>query len=217
MANSSKNISPLSQSALDLDADFSELEALSGQLERLSLDSNRAFAKAQQLLAKFNACSLRIGSGVQSLAQALESARANAERAAELVATRAALVRQRQEEHETLITQFGAITEQVRKVSSLIAQIRKPGGIQFSAEERAALPKQLAPLDDLMEKLINEARRIKLAAREANLFSLQRDAESLEQSMASARRRLSDGLETAAEQANALSSFATLARPAEYN
>jgi len=192
MVNSVKQLPILSQSARDLDADFAEIEALADQLERLNLDSTRAFAKAQQILARFGECSQRIGGGIQALAQALEQARHNAERAVDLVSSRAAFIQQRQQENDRLVEQFGAIAGEVRKVTEIIDQLRKPDGSKLSPEEKAALPAQLAPLDSVLEKLIGEAHRIKLAARDANLRNLQRDADSLEQSVASARRKLGD-------------------------
>lgn len=199
---------------MELSADFAELDTLSGQLERLELDSNTAFTKAQQILGKFSTCSLRIGEGVQKLAQSLEVARTNAEKAAELVATRAVAVRQRQDENERLAEQFAAITEQVKKVATIVAQLRKPEGEQYSPEERAALPQQMAPLEELMERLVAEARRIKLAARDASLTSLQREADSLEQSISSARQRLSASLQATSA---ADAAFTTLARPNSIN
>ena len=78
--SSSKEMSPFAQSALALDFDFRELDRLSGQLERCSLESDQDFEHARKLLAAFGDAGQRIGMGVQLLAKNLEEARQRAEK-----------------------------------------------------------------------------------------------------------------------------------------
>jgi|GEM_PF-2149198 len=194
-----KNESPLTRSVLKLDDDFSELERLSAQLDRLPLDSESAFEKAKHFLARFGDCSLRIGNGIQAMAAALEESRVRAEKAAELVATRAVLVQQRQQQNDKLLEAFRGIGEKVRDVTAEVALICQPEGSVLSPEERAALPEKLSVMDSQLGQLIEAAHSIKAAAREASLKTLETNADALEQSMKAARRRLTSALDSTRE------------------
>ncbi|MFL5814980.1 MAG: hypothetical protein ACJ763_15500, partial [Bdellovibrionia bacterium] len=67
----SKVLSSFAEAALSLDKDFTELDTLSGQLERLDLNSDSGLERAKEILAKFGECGGRIGDGVQKLAKEL--------------------------------------------------------------------------------------------------------------------------------------------------
>src|SRR4051794_29616402 len=115
-----QNLSSFGQAALALDNDFSELDRLGGQIERLEFESDAGFEKMQQLLTRFSECGQRIGEGVQTLARSLEEARGRAEKAATFVSERANQVHERHLEREQMFDRFRVLGESVRSVSSAV-------------------------------------------------------------------------------------------------
>jgi len=196
MANSisQSQLSPFGQSALQLDQDFVELERVSGQLERLAFESDTGMEKAQELLACFGQVGMRIGEGVQLLAKTLDEARTRAEAAAQVVSERAAMIQMRQNENAKMGDRFRLLGEEVQKISSQMALLKKPAGHEFSNEEKAELPKKLSGMDLQMAVLIEESRKLEEDASAAHMNSLERNADSLSQTLQSARRKLTSFL-----------------------
>lgn len=185
-----KDLSSFAEAALNLDSDFQTLDRLSGQLERLDLESDSGLERAREILTKFGEAGLRIGDGVQKLAKELEDARIRAEKAANSVSNRATQVQERQQAHERISEKFNALTEMVRKVSSVIAQMKKAEGEPMSAEEKATLKERLPEFDAQLSMLVDEAQKLKQEAQDANMKTLVRNADSLSQTLLSAKRKL---------------------------
>lgn len=189
MSNSQK-LSAFIESALNLDSAFNELEQLGGQIERLDVETDSGLERAKQLLAKFAECGQRIGEGVQHLAKSLDETRRRAEAAAQAVTTRANDIQKRQEENDQMMARFGSLGVSVKKITESIVHFKKPTGEKMSAEEHEALSKQLPELDAQLSRLIEEAQGLKVDAHQLKLKSIERNADSLSQTLLSARRKL---------------------------
>jgi chromosome segregation ATPase len=186
-----ENFSAFGKAAVSLDNDFAEFERLGGQIERLSVDSENELERAQQLLAKFGECGERIGTGMQDLAKSLEEARTRAEKAAQGVSARLPQIQERLKEHEQLKERLRALSEMVRGVSEAVGQLKKPAGEKFSDEEKALLSTQLKEFDSQLGGLVEQANKLHEDARNSKMKSLERNADSLSQTLQSARRKLS--------------------------
>jgi hypothetical protein len=185
-----KNLTAFAEAALNLDAEFQQLEQLGGQIDRLTIDSDSGLDRAKLLLGRFGECGSRIGEGVQNLAKELEAARARAEKAAELVSARAAAVQARQEAATGLLSRFQTLGEMAGKISSAVTQLRDSTDGAMTEEQRSLLISRLPEVNSQLDVLIEEALRIKEDAIAANLTTLERNADSLGQSLRHARGRL---------------------------
>jgi chromosome segregation ATPase len=185
-----KELSPFAEAALKLDEDFQELERLAGSLERAEIDSDAGLERSRDLLGKFGECSSRIGSEIQALASSLEDSRSRAEKAAESAARRAALIQERMNRTNSLNERFKNLAEMVRMVSDGIAQFKKPGGQQMTEEERKFLSGKLPELDSQMSDLGAQALKLKAEAKQENMKLLEKNADSLGQTLESARQKL---------------------------
>ena len=97
--NKFKTLSPLGQSALSLDQAFTDLATLSGQIERLEIESDSGMQKAPELLAQFGECSQKIAEGIQGFATILQQTRTQSEKSVQLVSEKAVLIQKRHEEN----------------------------------------------------------------------------------------------------------------------
>ena len=120
-----KNLSALAQSALDLEDDISDLERLSGQIDELNIESESGMNQARNLLGKFGERGAKIAEAVQNLAKSLDEGRRRAEKAAEVVATKAVLVQKRQEETDRIFQKFKSLVENVHDITSKVATLKK--------------------------------------------------------------------------------------------
>ena len=187
-----KDLSPFGLAAVALDADFVELERLGSQIERLEFDSDSGLERAQRLLARFAETGQRIAEGVVAFSKTLEEARVRAERAAQVVSARAVLVKERQNEAGRMLERFSLLSETVGKISGMLASFKKPAGDVVSAEDRAYIQRQIPDIDRQLGALLDEVLKLKAEARSSKMRSLENSADSLGQTLTSARRKLSE-------------------------
>lgn len=185
-----KNLSPFALSALALDEEFSQLERLSGELDRLPIDTDNGLERGRLLLTRFSECGQRVGENIQVLAKELTEAQVRAQAAAQTVSARADLIQARQQEANVLSERFKTLGEKVRKVTETVGQLKVTGKAELAGEEKALLSQHLPELDSRLGTLVDEANLIKIAAKATQLKSLERDADAMAQSIQSVRRKL---------------------------
>jgi len=174
-----------------LDLDFSELERLSGQIEKAEIDSENGLERVQQLLTRFGECGLRVGDGVQVLAKALDEARVRGETASQAVAARLAEIQRRQQEYAQMRERFGALATMVRELNGAMAALQQQGGRELSPEHKTLLLSRMPEIDSKLDDLVGEASKLKEDAQSVGMKGLVRDADSIRQSLQSARSKLS--------------------------
>ncbi len=89
MIDKNKTPSPLVQSVTALDGFFSDLVRIGGKIENMELESDFDVEQMQKLLNRFAETSEEVSAQNLLMSQALTEARANAEKAAQIVSTRA--------------------------------------------------------------------------------------------------------------------------------
>jgi len=187
-----KNLSPFAQAALALDADFVELERLSGQIDRIAIESDSGLERVQQLLVKFAECGQRVADGVIVFSRALQEAHARAEQAGQIVSARAALVRERQQETDRMLERFHMLSDMVAKITMLLVPFKKPAGTVMSADDRVLIKRQIPEIDGQLGTLIDEALKLRTDAQRSQMRTLERDAASLGHTLMAARSRLNE-------------------------
>jgi chromosome segregation ATPase len=185
-----KTQSPLVQSILTLDESFAELNRLSGQIDKLDLRTDADFERAQRLMNLFNEAALGVGSGVVAMSNALNEARAQAERAAEIVAVRAADMQKLQTERQQRMDAYRQLGEKVQALTASLNDLKRPAGEQPSEEDRAKISMRLSELELQLQPLIDEATQLKEEARLAKMSVLEESAHSLSQSLQALTKRL---------------------------
>jgi hypothetical protein len=191
-----KDLSPFGLSAVSLDADFVELERLSRQIERLAIDSDSGLERAQRLLVKFAECGQRVADGATGFSKVLDEARARAEKAAQVVSARALEVQERQRENDRMLERFRLLSETVGQISALLAPFRRVAGSSLSQEDRVLIQQQIPDIDLQLGTLIEETFKLRQDAHDSKMRSVERNADSLAQTLASARRKLSELLKS---------------------
>jgi chromosome segregation ATPase len=171
------SLSPFGSLAVKLDCDFSELERLSGQIQRLDIDSENGLDRAVKLLGQFAQHGQSITEGIQDFSKSLQAARESSEKAAALVFERALLIQQRKQEQEQLQEKLGQLGLKVKQVSETLAN-------------QSPLPEQIESLDSYLAEFMTEVQAIKDEASRTKLKGIERNAESLFGTLQSARRKL---------------------------
>ena len=174
-----ENLSSFGRLAVKLDTDFAELTRLSGQLQRLDIDSDSGFEHAVKILNQFAQHGSSISEGIQEFSKCLQEARERSEVAAKAVSERAELIRGRKDKQDQMRAQLELVGDNVRAVNASLAGFRKEGRTEFSGEEKRQLKSELERLNVDLRKYLGDAQAIKEAARQSKFKSVERDAQDL--------------------------------------
>lgn len=111
-----KDASAFVKSVLTLDSHFSELERLSARIDEMDLKSEFDLTQIRKLMNRFSECGQSVSTDIIELATQLNESRARAEAAAELVAKKAQQLQERQNEQDSKMEAFQALTAKVHKL-----------------------------------------------------------------------------------------------------
>jgi len=182
-------LSEFGRIALKLDRDFSELERLSAKIERLNLESESDLDHAVKLLGEFALQGQEIGRDMQEFSKALEAARERSDAAAKSVSERAGRVQERQQRRAQLQERLVRLEQELKTANAGLTGGRK-GDREASEEEKARIKTQFAELRSRLSEFIEPAEKIRDEAAQLKFRRIERDAQSMLDTLLALRRKL---------------------------
>lgn len=174
-----ESLSPFARAALDLDREFIKFEKLSVEIKRQNFATDNGMERAQKLLEECESSAVRLNAFMLSLSEELNNARASMETAAQAVAERSALIQKRKEDTKQIAERFSFLGQRIKFVTAHMNDLQKSDSMDFSE------------CDAQISALIEEARQLKEDAHRAELKTFEGNADSLYQTLQSARSRMS--------------------------
>jgi hypothetical protein len=190
MSNKSKQDSPLVKSVLALDNYLSELERVGAKINSTDMTSDFDVEHIQTLMTRFAECGQGIAEEVTNLSTRLQEAQTRAEAVARGVAGQAELWNIRKNERDEKFEKFRILGEKVRELNATISQFRRPQGQGLSDEDRANLTSNIPAFEAQLSLLIEELQDLRKSARDSRMKTLEKNAESLAQSLQAVRTKL---------------------------
>jgi chromosome segregation ATPase len=181
VTNKVKGDSPLVKSVLALDNYLAELERVGTRINSTDMTSDFDFEYIQKLMARFAECGQGISDEVTNLSTQLRQAQARAEDIARGVSRQAELLKIRREEQDRKLEEFRVLGEKVRDLNAVISGFR---------DDRAKLKSNLSSVESQLRVLIEELQKVRTSARDSRMKALEKNAESLAQSLETARKKL---------------------------
>jgi len=188
-----KNLSPLTQAVLDLDAQFAELTRLGTKINDMDLKSNFDFEHAERLIHHFAENGNAVSAQIIRLSDELSQARSRAEEIAAKVAEQAAKLQARKIKTQDKMARFQSLGERVSQLNlSLqeLTQINQNSEAPVSEDGRAKISRRLAEVRDLLPSLIEEATALKTEGQSEKIKILEQNAESMRQSLVAVQSKL---------------------------
>ncbi len=184
------SLSAFGRLALQLDNDFTELNRLSGQLQRLDIDSESGLEHAVKVLNQFAQHGTSISNGIQDFSRVLQEARAKSEEAAKAVGDRAQEIYLRKQQQNQIREELGKVEANVKAVNARLSGFKKEGRSEFSDKEKIQLREELERINVDLKKYLAEVQAIKTAASAAKFKSVERDAQGLLDALRASSRRV---------------------------
>lgn len=184
-----ETLSSFGRLAVKLDLDLSELARISGQIQRLDIDSDSGLDRAVKLLDQFAQHGKNVSEGVQGFSRVLQEAHERSQIAATAVAERAQLIGERRLRQNDLRDQLGRVEQHVKAANERLSGFRKDGG-RYSEAEQRQLKTELDRLNADLKRFLADALVIKESAGQAKFRNIERDAQSLVEALRSSCRKL---------------------------
>jgi chromosome segregation ATPase len=188
MTNNTKRDSPLVDAVLALQNHFTELERIGQKINAADLTGDVDLEYIQKLLARFAECGQGISTQVNELSVHLKQATTRAESVAQGVSRQAEMINNLRKEHNDKLEQFRLLGERVRELNGAISHFNLSQGL--TDESRAALAARIPGLSLELTSLIEELQALRNSARSSRMRALEKNAESLAQSLQAVHTRL---------------------------
>jgi hypothetical protein len=192
MSNKVNRDSPLVKSVLALANYLAELDRVGTKINSTDMTSDFDVEYIQKLMTHFAECGQGVSDEVTNLSTHLQEAQTRAETVAQGVSKQAELLRIRRNEQDAKLEEFGILGEKVRDLTATISQFRPPQGDALTKEDRAKLTSSIPAFDAQLASLLEELQNLRQSARDLRMKALEKNAESLVQTLQSVRKKLSD-------------------------
>ena len=192
MSNKAKRDSPLVKAVLALDDHLTELERVGTKINSTDMTSDFDPEFIQKLMTRYAECGKDISEEVTNLSARLQEAQERAQAVAQGVSRQAELFSVRRKEENEKVEEFRILGEKVRDLNAAIGQFRRPHGEGMTAEDRAKLTSNIPAVEAQVADLIDELQKLRLSARNSRMKSLEKNAESLTQTLQAVRKKLAD-------------------------
>lgn len=188
-----EDLSPFARLALKLDSELAELVRAGEQIAKLNLESDSGFDEGVRILNRVSQYGQSAAVTMQGFSAALQEARDKAEAATGLVAERAQLIQKRKQEQDLLGEALSKIKDEVAAAGAGLSAFAKPQG-EASEDDRRRIASELERLREPMAKHVEAIKALKARAAEGNFKRLERQAESMVDSLQSTLRKIAQAL-----------------------
>jgi len=188
--SSDQALSEFGLAAVALDTEMTRFEGLGARLESLNFESDKGMNKASELLSEIAASRERLQRGMQEMARSLERARDRNNVAEQNIAERLKIWVERQAVVERLTARFKILGESVRHLNEMVTALKQAPQSASSDGEPVNLRVQLTNAMKPLATLVEEAKNLVQEARAANMQGLERNADTLRQTLQGIHNRL---------------------------
>jgi chromosome segregation ATPase len=190
MSNKARQQSPLVKSVLALDQHLSELDRVGTKINSTDMTGDFDTEYIEKLMARFAECGQGVAEEVANLSTQLREAQVRAQAVAQQVTSQAELLNKRRGELNAKLEEFRVLGEKVRDLNAAISPFRRQQGEALSAEDRAKLASNIPEFEAQLSVVIEELQNFRKSARDSRMRALEKNAESLVQTLEAARRKL---------------------------
>lgn len=175
--------------AVKLDRELAELTREGGLITGVNLDSDGGLDEGIKILNRVAGHGQSVAEIMEEFAKALQDARDKAEAATKLVAERAQVIQARRQRQEELLERLTKVKEEITAAGANLVSMYKPENA-----DKARIAAELQRLQEPMAAFITSAQAIKAEAAAGNFKRLERQADSVIDSLQASLRKLTQAI-----------------------
>ncbi len=189
-----ENLTSFGRLALALDQNFLELTRISGQLERLEIESDSGLDKGIKLLTQFSEHASAISTSIQDFSRILQDVRDQSQVAAQAVGARAQKISERKEQENQLREKLNQVQEKIQTINTHLFNFNKERTNNSTEETKARIRFEIERSNEELKKLLADARIIKEHASQSNFKNIEQDTQEVIDVLRSSSRKMEKGL-----------------------
>lgn len=190
-----EDLSPFGRLALRLDQEFAELARAGEQMARVDAESDAGLDEGLKILNRVAQRGQSLAGTMQQFSQALQEARDKAEAATRLVAQRAQLLKERRLRQDQLEERLSRIKDELKAAGAGLAAASKPLPGRPTEDDKRRIAAELQKVLEPLDGFIAAALAVKAEAGAGNFKRLERQADSIIDSLRASRLKLSQALD----------------------
>jgi chromosome segregation ATPase len=177
--------SPLLAAARQLDEDLSRFDALSSELSRTAINSEKSLQRARQVLESCTAHETKLAQSLGNFAQAMQTVQQIQHACMDVTGQAAKRIAERHAERLQLQDRLARLGEGARAASAPVAEMSELG-----ATTSSQMLEPLGEVERRLEAVIAEAGEVCALAEQGDWTDLQRDTQSLREQLQGLRNRI---------------------------
>lgn len=184
------DLTPFGRAALKLDAEFAELARVAEALSAADVGTDGGLDEAVKLLDRAGASGRGMAEAMEAFAAALQEARDGAEAHTKAIVERAQLAQKRRQEQDSLQERLTSLKDEVKAAGATLTASSQPAAGGLSAEEKRRVAAELEAMLEPMGRFIEAAQTIKAEAAAGRFRRVERQADSVIDSLQASRRKI---------------------------
>lgn len=184
MASNKAPESPLVLAARELTEQLARFAAQSEELSRLTINSDKALARARQGLEACSTHEAALARALRAFAEAMQGVQLTQQRCVDVTAATAGRIAARQTERVELQSRLAALGESARLVSEPVTQLAAGG------EDPGALLGSLQEVERRLDAVIVEATTLSELSRAGDWADLERETQGSREQLQALRNRV---------------------------
>jgi hypothetical protein len=189
-----EDLTPFGRAALKLAQEFSELSRVGDQMSRADVESDNGLDEAVKILNRAAQHGESLAVAMQEFSASLNEARDQAEAATKLVAESAQRIQERRQQQEQIQEKLTQLKEDVKNAGTNLAAFEMPAKAPLTEDDKKRIAEQLERIQEPITRFIEAAQRIKEEAAGQNFKRLERQADSIIDSLQASRRKIAQAL-----------------------
>ena len=189
-----EDLTPFGRVAVKLSQELADLALAGEQIAGVNLHSDRGLDDGIKILNRVALSGESVAATMQEFAASLQEARDRADAAIKLVSERAQVIQQRRQQQDQLQEKLNQLKAAVKEAGASLACFAQPASGAPSEEDKRRIAVELERIQAPMTRFIEAAQTIKAEAARSNFTRLERQADSIIDSLNASRRKIAQAV-----------------------
>lgn len=190
-----EDLSPFARVCLKLDSELAELARSGEQISKVDLESDNGLDEGIKILGRVARYGESVAVTMQEFSSTLQEARDKAEASTALVAERAQVIQKRKQTQDALQEKLSLLKDEVKSAGESLSSVPAAGSEGPSDEDKRRIAAELEKFQAPLNKFIELIQAVKAECASGNYRRLERQADSMIDSLQSTRRKIAQALE----------------------
>jgi hypothetical protein len=189
-----EDLTPFGRVAVKLDQELADLARSGEEIAGVNLETEKGLDEGLKILNRVALCGESVAVTMQDFAASLQEARDKAEAATKLVSERAQIIQRRRLDQDELQARLDALKVEVKEAGAGLSGFAEPVKGEPSEDDKRRIAAELEKVLVPLTRFVSAAQAVKAEAARLNFARIERQADSMIDSLNASRRKIEQAL-----------------------